>query len=89
MEYSTSWVGVGTLSRSKPQVVAALLRHLRTEAGLRQQDLAVLLNRSQSYVSKYENCQSSLDIAEVLCICEALGTTFVAFASLLEAEMTR
>ena len=70
-------------------MVAALLRRLRTGAGLRQQDLAVLLNRSQSYVSKYENCQSGLGIAEVIGICAALGTTFARFASLLEAEMTR
>lgn len=87
MEYSTSAPGVKNLTDSTPSVVASLLKALRRETGLRQHDLALLLGRSQSYVSKYENSQRRLDIIELLRICEALGVTFVAFASLLEAEM--
>ena len=87
MEYSTPPASVKDWSRSPPEAVAALLRRLRREAGLRQRDLAVRLGRSQSYVSKYENCRLGLDIGDLLAICEGLGVTFAAFASLLEAEI--
>ena len=51
----------------------ALLRKLRKECGLRQIDLARRLDRPQSYVSKYESGEKTLDIFEIKRICEALG----------------
>lgn len=87
MGYSTSAAPLRGFNRSTPEMVASLLRTLRRDAGLRQQDLAALLHRSQSYISKYENCKRRLDITELLAIREALGVTFAVFASLLDEEM--
>ncbi len=41
--------------------------------GLTQHDLSVQLDRSQSYVSKYENAESRLDVVELIRICAALN----------------
>jgi len=45
---------VGGTQRERQQL-QELLRQLRKDAGLRQIDLAVRLNKPQSYVSKYES----------------------------------
>lgn len=44
----------------------------RKAAGLTQQQLARLLGRPQSYVSKFETGERRLDIVEFVAICEAL-----------------
>ena len=59
--------------REARNVLAALLRKLRTTAGLRQQDLAAKLNQPQSFVSKYESGERSLDLVELREICAAIG----------------
>jgi transcriptional regulator with XRE-family HTH domain len=66
--------------------LAALLRQLRTEAGLRQTDLAKNLKEPQSFVSKYESGEQGLDIFEVRDICEALGTSLSALMARFEKE---
>ena len=38
-----------------------------------QEQLAQKLNRPQSFVSKYENCERRLDIIEFIEICKALN----------------
>jgi transcriptional regulator with XRE-family HTH domain len=50
-----------------------LLVEARKEAGLTQQALADCLRRPQSFVSKYENGERRLDIAEFLKVAEAIG----------------
>ena len=40
----------------------ALLRDIRTEAGLRQVDLAQRLGQPQSFASKYESGERRLDV---------------------------
>lgn len=55
--------------------LANLLRQIRTEAGLRQVDLAEKLGQPQSYVSRFESAEQRLDLIELKAICEALGTT--------------
>lgn len=47
-----------------------LLRTVRTEAGLRQEDLAQALSRRQAYVSKYELGERRLDLLELVSICD-------------------
>ena len=49
------------------------LKSARKAAKLTQQDLAKRLKKPQSYVSKYENSERRLDIAEFLEIATALG----------------
>jgi transcriptional regulator with XRE-family HTH domain len=49
------------------------LKTARKAAKLTQQELADRLKKPQSYVSKYENAERRLDIAEFLEIAAALG----------------
>lgn len=50
----------------------ARLIQARTDAGLTQTDVASLLKRPQSYVSKYENGERRLDVIEFLEIAQVL-----------------
>lgn len=59
--------------------VRSLLRDVRTEAGLRQVDLAERLGQPQSFVSKYESGERRLDVLELEQVCEQCGTTLAAF----------
>lgn len=54
----------------------SFIQHLisaRKEADLTQQTLAERLCRPQSFVSKYENGERRLDVAEFLKVAEAIG----------------
>lgn len=61
-----------------------LLRQIRQEAGLRQEDLAERLGRPQSFVSKYETGERGLDVLELYEVCAACGITLARFAGRLE-----
>jgi transcriptional regulator with XRE-family HTH domain len=61
-----------------------LLREVRLSAGLRQADLAALLNQPQSFVSKYETGERRLDFLEIRQVCEATGVTVEDFARRFE-----
>ena len=63
--------------------VVALLRKARERTGLTQRDLAKLLGRPQSYVSKVETCERRLDYIELLQMCRAIG---VALGDVTPAE---
>lgn len=58
-----------------------LLRAVRTEAGLRQVDLAEKLGQPQSFVSKYEVGERRLDIVELEQVCAACGISLMDFVS--------
>ncbi|ECI4633117.1 XRE family transcriptional regulator [Salmonella enterica subsp. enterica] len=51
----------------------ATLRSARESLGLTQVQLSERINRSQSYVAKYENNERSLKLIEFIEICEALN----------------
>jgi transcriptional regulator with XRE-family HTH domain len=70
---------------TKHDRVAALLRKLRLEAGLRQVDVAKRLRLPQSFVSKYENGERRLEFVEVAETCAALGVRFSEFVRRFEA----
>jgi transcriptional regulator with XRE-family HTH domain len=65
----------------------ALLREVRTEAGIRQTDLAERLGQPQSFVSKYESGERRLDILELRDVCEALGLPLAEFVERLEDRL--
>lgn len=67
--------------------VGALLRTLRRDAELTQAELAERLGRPQSYVSKFESRELSLDVLELREVCLAIGTTLDAFVERLETEL--
>lgn len=53
--------------------VVALLRKARERSGLTQRDVARLLGRPQSYVSKVETCERRFDYVELLHMCRVIG----------------
>jgi transcriptional regulator with XRE-family HTH domain len=69
---------------SKKKKLIFLLRQLRTEAQLRQEDLARKLNQSQSFVSKYESGERRLDLLELQQICDAVGVPLQDFVKRFE-----
>jgi transcriptional regulator with XRE-family HTH domain len=64
----------------------SLLKELRKETGLRQVDLAQRLGKPQSYVSKYESGEKTLDVLEAREVCEALGIRLSDFVKELERK---
>lgn len=66
-----------------------LLRELRSEAGLRQQDLAERLGKPQSFVSKYETGERRLDILELRDVCGSCGFPLVEFVVRLEHKLSQ
>jgi transcriptional regulator with XRE-family HTH domain len=69
------------------QTLCRLLRSLRVDAALRQQDLAKRLGVGQSFVSKYESGERRLDVFELREICHACGVTLGTFIERLEAHL--
>ncbi len=64
-----------------------ILREIRLDVGLRQADLAEMLEQPQSFVSKYESGERILDFLEVRQICIALGLTMVEFIDRFEGDI--
>lgn len=77
-----------SLYSQNQMTLQTLLREVRLEAGLRQQDLAEALDKPQSFVSKFESGERRLDILEVRAICRAIGLKFVEFARRLDRRLT-
>jgi transcriptional regulator with XRE-family HTH domain len=50
-----------------------LLIEARKAAGVRQADIAAAMQRPQSFVSKYEKRERTLDIAEFILICRLIS----------------
>jgi transcriptional regulator with XRE-family HTH domain len=71
------------------RVLLKLLRTVRIEAGMRQQDLASAIGRKQAYVSKYELGERRLDLLELTAVCDALGIQLAAFAARFESSRVR
>lgn len=72
------------VSRADQERFLRLLRAVREERGLRQEDLARVLHRSQSYVSKAEAGELRLNFLEVRRFCQALGVSFEGFVRRFE-----
>lgn len=72
-------MGRTTIYTREHRRLAALLRQVREDRGLNQTELARLLKRPQSFVSKVEAGQRRVDLVELAQICEALGIKLSAF----------
>jgi transcriptional regulator with XRE-family HTH domain len=79
---------MGKIGSVEQKSLLALLRRLRIDAGLRQQDLAQRLGKPQPYVSKYESGERRLDVLELREVCVALGVTLPVFVRELEKSMS-
>ncbi len=64
-----------------------LLKELRSEAGLRQTDLADRLGTPQSFVSKYEAGERRLDFLELRVVCQALRVSMIEFVNRFERRL--
>lgn len=71
-------------TQSERQQLRNLLRQLRKDAGLRQVDLAARLGKPQSFISKYESGEKTLDFLEVKAVCNAIGVSLETFSKKLE-----
>ena len=76
-----------TIYSAEQEQLIGLLRQLRLDAGLRQEDLAKKLRRPQSFVSKYEIGQRRLDLVELREICRALDIPLVEFVKKFERSL--
>jgi len=72
--------------RVESEKLAALLRTVRSQAGVTQAELARRLKLPQSFVSKYESGERRLDLVELRQICRALGISLVEFVRRFEKE---
>lgn len=68
------------------QRLCLMLREMRTKRGLRQADLAEILEVNQTFVSKYERGERRLDLIELRQVCEALGSDLRSFVNQFETE---
>jgi transcriptional regulator with XRE-family HTH domain len=66
-----------TANRKQQKALLLLLRQLRTEAGLRQIDMAKALGKPQAFVSYYESGARRLDLLELRQICGILGISLI------------
>lgn len=73
----------------RQRLLQALLRDIRTEAGLRQVDLAAKLELPQSFVSKCESGERRLDVLELEQVCICCGITLVDFVVRLDGADER
>lgn len=71
------------------EAVTRLLKDTRERAGITQVELAEMLEKSQSFVSKVERGERLLDIIQLRTICQTLGTTLPAFVSKLEKRLQK
>ncbi len=74
-----------TVFSHEQKQLCKLLRQLRLAAGLRQADLADVLGKPQSFVSKYEAGERRLDLLELRQVCNALGLPLAELVVRLEA----
>jgi transcriptional regulator with XRE-family HTH domain len=66
-----------------------LLIEARQQAGLLQTQVAGLLQKPQSFVSKYESGGRRLDVIELMDILKVLGIDCHAFLTLLQTRLER
>jgi transcriptional regulator with XRE-family HTH domain len=61
-------------------ILTAYLRELRVVRGLTQADVAVALDRPQTYVSDIEKNRRGVDLLQVMDFCDAFDIRFEDFA---------
>jgi transcriptional regulator with XRE-family HTH domain len=61
------------LERQKYEFFRSELKKARLTSGLLQKDLAKSLHRPQSYISKIESGERSINVVEFMNYCQAIG----------------
>jgi len=76
-----------SLNTKESEKLAALLRSVRSKAGLTQAEVAERVGLPQSFVSKYESGERRLDLIELKQVCKALGIALAEFVRRFEKEI--
>ncbi len=69
-----------SIYKNEYKIFLQLLRSVRDKAGITQEELAVKLNTTQSFISKCERGERRIDIVEAYSFCKALGHDFSKFS---------
>jgi transcriptional regulator with XRE-family HTH domain len=67
------------------RILLQVLRELRRQRKLTQDEMAKAMGAKQAFVSKYETGERRLDFLDLVAICDVLGISIVKFAEKFEA----
>ena len=67
------------LERQKYILLRSELKDARINGGYRQEDIAKALQKPQSYISKIESGERTIDLIELIAFCDAIGVKPVTF----------
>jgi transcriptional regulator with XRE-family HTH domain len=73
--------------RRQRETLGSLIRDMRSDAGLRQEELAQRVGKGQSFLSKLETGERGLDVLELLALCKACGVSPTIFMRRLEEHL--
>ncbi|WP_066759624.1 helix-turn-helix domain-containing protein [Chryseobacterium glaciei] len=76
-----------TLNSKENKVLLEMLYQLRASSGLRQSDLADLLNVPQSFISKIESGERRIDFIELREILKCLRSDIIEFLTEFENKI--
>lgn len=68
------------------RILLEVLRELRKQRKLTQDQLAKSMGVKQAFVSKYETGERRLDFVDLIGICDVLGMSIVKFAERFDAS---
>lgn len=74
---------------TRSEALQASLKLLRIDAEMSQMEIAEILGKPQSYVSKYENGERRLDFIEVLDVCSALNIEVATLIKVYESNLNQ
>lgn len=78
-----------SLHRPRYRAILLLLKRMRNEAGLSQEQLAAKLKRPRTYVTKCELGERRLDVLEWLEYCRACGAEPADFLKRIDGKRQR
>ena len=70
-------------------ILASEIHAMRQKAGLRQEDLAALLQLPQSVISRMEKGERRVDIVELAALCRLCGLSLGAFIRRFETQLDK
>ncbi len=76
--------GLSAKRQHERKVFLRLLRRIRIEAKLTQEQLAKVLGVTQARISKYEQGERRIDVLELKTVCDAVGLPLMEFARRFE-----
>lgn len=68
------------------KILLQVLRELRKQRNLTQDQMARLMGVKQAFVSKYETGERRLDFLDLVAICDVMGVSIVKFSERFEVS---